>query len=615
MTFIAPLGLALSALALPLLALYFVKLRRKRVKVPSILLWEQFKRSQQLATPFQRFRKHLLLLLQLLLLALLVLAFARPYLEANVAVNRTVVIVLDTSASMGATDVAPSRMGAALEEAERIVTALGATDEVMIVLAGSRTEVKVPFTRELPKVFQALGEIKATEAEGSLRDGLQLALSLSQARPGVEVFVLSDGSGEELADLPSEAARIHYTPIGSSANNTGIIAVDLRRSPVSDLDRELFVTVQSFGSAPTEGTVEIYVDGELAGLRTEPLPADTPVSMVFDLPASQNGDVRIELDAPNDNLPADDTAWLVAEPAAARSVVLVDGDRLTAKVLRADPRVELTLITASQLDAATLGGADCLLIGGAVPKGLEGLNVAVLRPTDGGVVAFGDEQKNPAVVGWRRTHPVLRFVALENITVASSRNVADAGGLSSIVDGDLGPLMLAGEVAGGRMLQLAFDPLKSDLPLRVAYPVLILNTVGWLTEGGAASGGKQTVMTGTPWLRRLPEGADPTSVRVTGPGGRVDAPVADGLLRVQDTSRIGIYRVKSGEVDTAFSANLLSPRESRIAPLSNLDLGSGETGSIAASVTGRREIWRPLVLFGLFVLMLEWIFWHRRRFA
>ena len=103
MNFIAPLGLALGV-AIPLLAMYFLKIRRRRVQVPSLLLWEQFAKNEQLASPFQKFRRHILLLLQLLLLLLAVLAFARPYLSGQFQGGRAVVVVIDTSASMAATD-------------------------------------------------------------------------------------------------------------------------------------------------------------------------------------------------------------------------------------------------------------------------------------------------------------------------------------------------------------------------------------------------------------------------------------------------------------------------------------------------------------------------------
>ena len=91
MNFIAPLGLALGALAIPLVAMYFLKIRRRRVQVPSLLLWEQFAKNEQLASPFQKFRRHILLWLQLLILLLMILAFARPYISGHFQGGRAVV--------------------------------------------------------------------------------------------------------------------------------------------------------------------------------------------------------------------------------------------------------------------------------------------------------------------------------------------------------------------------------------------------------------------------------------------------------------------------------------------------------------------------------------------
>ena len=124
MSFLAPLGLLLGALSVPLAALYFLKIRRRRVTLPSLLLWHQFQKTQQLATPFEKFRRNLLLLLQLLLLLLLTLALARPFLASDASPSQSVVLVVDTSASMLATDGSPSRIEDAKSEAQRILSGL-----------------------------------------------------------------------------------------------------------------------------------------------------------------------------------------------------------------------------------------------------------------------------------------------------------------------------------------------------------------------------------------------------------------------------------------------------------------------------------------------------------
>jgi hypothetical protein len=283
-------------------------------------------------------------------------------------------------------------------------------------------------------------------------------------------------------------------------------------------------------------------------------------------------------------------------------------------VLRADPRVDLKLASAATATPESLAGADAILFGAPVPEGMDGLNYAVLSSRYGGPAELGDPLDLPRVLGWQRTHPVLRFVDLQGVTIARAASVGNTGGLVPIVDGDAGPLILAGERGGGRVVQLAFDPFQSDLPMRVAWPVMILNTVGWLTEETAGASDAVLLPAGAPYLRKIPAEADGVTVR--GPQGEIPSTMNEGVLRVVDTDRVGVYRVKGGGVDVSFASNLLSEKESRIAPLAALSLGSDtEATAQATVVSGRRELWRPLLAIGLFLLLLEWFAWNRRRTA
>lgn len=614
MNFLFPLGFLLSALALPIIAMYFLRIRRRKVQVPSLMLWHALQKSERLASPFDRFRRHLLLLLQLLLLAMLVLALTRPYIETEANAFRSIVLVVDTSASMGATDTRPTRLAAAVAKAEEVLGELNPSDEVMLIESGPRTEVRVPFTRDAAIVSNALGELEVTEAQGELREGLQLGLSLARSRPDVEVVVLSDGGGEDLRTLSPGTAKVTYLRIGRRDDNSGILALDLRRSPVSELDRQLFVTVENYGNDAVDGTVEVYLDDTLVGLRNERLTARAPVSMVFEVDGSKAGILRVELDAPGDLLPADDVAFAVLGTVSARKVALVGGDRLTSRVLQADPRVDLRLVSPSSATPESLAGYDAVLFGGPVPDGMEGANYAVLSSKYGGPAELGDSTDLPRILGWQRTHPVMRFVDLQGVTIARAASVGNTGGLVPLVDGDNGPLILAGERKGGRVVQLAFDPFQSDLPMRVAWPVLVLNTVGWLTEDSAGDSDAVLLPAGTPYLRKVT--GDPNAVKVTGPDGRVATSINDGTLRVVDTDQVGVYQVSGGGLNAAFATNLLSEKESRIAPQAALSLGDNAQAVAEANiVSGRRELWRPLLAIALFLLLLEWFAWNRRRTA
>src|SRR4029078_7715304 len=113
MPLLNPLAL-LGLLFIPaVIAMYMLKLRRDESLVRSTLLWTRLLTDVEANAPWQRLRRSLLLLLQLLLVLILVLLAARPFLERRPGLARDVVLVLDTSASMAATDITPDRLTAA----------------------------------------------------------------------------------------------------------------------------------------------------------------------------------------------------------------------------------------------------------------------------------------------------------------------------------------------------------------------------------------------------------------------------------------------------------------------------------------------------------------------
>src|SRR3954452_17525294 len=103
-TFTALSSAWLFLLAIPLVVFYFLKLRRPRHVVPSLVLWRQVLADQRVNSPFQRFKRNILLLLQILLLLLLILAAMQPILRGYVSGTTRLPVLIDVSASMAALD-------------------------------------------------------------------------------------------------------------------------------------------------------------------------------------------------------------------------------------------------------------------------------------------------------------------------------------------------------------------------------------------------------------------------------------------------------------------------------------------------------------------------------
>src|SRR5437764_9102903 len=136
MPFVAPLALAGLAFVPLVLAFYLLKLRRDERPVASTLLWQRLVADVEANAPWQRLRRSLLLLLQLLLVIVLALLAARPFVERPAGLARDLVLVVDASASMGATDEAPDRLTVAKNRAIDALQDLPSGGRVGVIAAG-----------------------------------------------------------------------------------------------------------------------------------------------------------------------------------------------------------------------------------------------------------------------------------------------------------------------------------------------------------------------------------------------------------------------------------------------------------------------------------------------
>src|SRR5438270_12276590 len=117
MSFLAPIAFAFAA-SIPVVILFYLLTRKRVVKlVSSTFPWQKFLAETQASAPFQKLRKNWLLILQIILLALTVLALSRPFFRTRAKPAELRVIILDTSASMQATDESPSRSEKASSDA------------------------------------------------------------------------------------------------------------------------------------------------------------------------------------------------------------------------------------------------------------------------------------------------------------------------------------------------------------------------------------------------------------------------------------------------------------------------------------------------------------------
>src|SRR5436305_7895061 len=118
-----PAAVVLFCVPLVIILLYFLRLRRKPVPVSSTFLWHKSIEDLHVNRLMQWLRRNLLLLLQLLAVLLMIYGVLGPRLHGAVLGGKHYILMIDNSASMAATDVAPDRLTWAKAEAIKEIDA------------------------------------------------------------------------------------------------------------------------------------------------------------------------------------------------------------------------------------------------------------------------------------------------------------------------------------------------------------------------------------------------------------------------------------------------------------------------------------------------------------
>jgi Ca-activated chloride channel family protein len=629
MTLFSPWSLLwLVPLGGAVVALWILKLRRRDVEVPSLHLWRVLLQENQANAPFQKLRRSLLLFLQLLAIFLLVFALARPFVYAHAAPGRTIILILDTSAPMNATDVSPSRLAAAKNAADDFVDhEMGPNDVAAVIAAADRPMALTGFTTEQGHLRNAIDNAAPTDTVANMPAALTLAQSLLGGRPGAVVQIFSDGTypAEDIGPLASQlpaGADTKFVSIGTThPRNVAITAMDGRRDPMTGR-YEVFVQVRQFGSGTYPGaTLSLFQNGRLLDARALTLPGGTQSETFNSALLQQGGVITARLNGVQDDLSADNQASLVLPAPRPRKVLLVsDGNLFLERGLNLDP--DVTLAEVAPADFASVGQNG---LGYALVVFDDWLPTAPLPPGNylvfhrfSGLTPLTGEGGNapyPQFVDQSHTDPVMRFVDLEGLNLQTVPDTKVADWAQTLAETDAGPMIASGEHGGLRIVSVAFDIGDSDWPLRVSFPIFLTNAVEWLTAGGGLGASSPDTAAGGVASLTVPAGlSNVTVIRPEGSSVSLAAPPNGGIVLYDGTQQAGLYHAQAGGANYPFAVNLLDAGISSLTVQAHPELNHVAVAPAPSGPVTRlhRDFWPDLAAVALLLVVLEWIVFHRR---
>lgn len=659
----------MAAVPAVIFALYFLKLKRVPVEVPSTYLWRKSIEDLRVNSLWQRLRKSILLLLQLLVAALAALALVRPGWEGAELSGQRFIFLIDNSASMSSRDVEgeANRLDAAKRQVAGLIEQMEPGMTAMLVSFAQEPRVVQEFTGNTRMLLDRLKSITPTHEGTDLLGALKLADGLAnpaqQMQEGTDMtfdvteglaatlFIFSDGRFADVTDFMLGNLTPVYVPIGTTtADNLAITALAARRNEARPEQREVFAQVSNATGRVQRVSVELKFNGSLVDARRIEVPAGEARGAVFPLPEGPGGELTATL-APEslreakDSLELDNAAYAVSgDPDPGRVLLVSEGNFAIESALgtgRAERVGGIETLKPSALAEkgflaeAEAGAFDLVIFDRCapqVPPRCSTLYVGALPPNADRLKdekLQSDKAPTPQIIDWSRSHPLMANVDLSGVNVVESLILPVPRGGASLADSTVGPLLVIAPRESFEDAVLGFDILtregagqafNTNWPKSHSFPTFWLNALDYFVARSRGAAG-ESFKPGAAVELDPPGVLD--SILVTGPGGlsrSLSRRGADPFL-FQETERPGVYTATAqGKKVERFAVNLFDRAESDIR-VRGEDVQTPAAITIGNTAVGaqgllpqRRELW-PLLIVGVLALLLaEWYVYNRRVF-
>ncbi len=642
--------LIMAAVPPLIVMLYFLKLRRMPVTVPSTYLWKRTIEDLHVNSIWQRLRKNLLLLLQLLIVLALILACLRPGFRGENKLGNRSIFMIDNSCSMRATDISPSRLALAKEEVAQLVNSMSGGDVGMVIAFSDRADVKQGFTSDKRRLRAAIDSIQPTNRTTDLNEALRAAsglanpgrtsqvedlndIQVAEAMPAT-IYIVSDG-GFATPQLDLGNLTAEYLPIGSSTpNNVAVLAFTVERNSEKPGQVEAFARLFNYSPNAASFTASLSMNGDLIDASQVSMEPNSGSGIDFQIENASEGKLKLSIEV-DDDFAEDNTAFAGLDPPRQLEVVLVTEGNTALEIALSTGQasaiatvrtIEPTEVNApATLQLAESGNIDLFIYDQCAPEKLPQSNTMFLGSLPPDQRWQASELKGPLfIIDSNRSHPMLQYVDMGTVRIVEGSALTMPPGAVELIRSDAG--ILAGvaprdayqdAVLGMSLTKRTAEGSSpnTDWPIKRSFPVFLLNALEYL-GGAVSSAGSRTIQPGQPAVLSLANRFD--KIQIEQPDGKKVSVDRTGQPQVifTQTEELGFYEAKPTETDRLlqmFTVNLFSEQESKLEPPLEVQIG-GEAiearGQQVAIV--RVEYWRWLLALALLILSLEWYLYNRR---
>ena len=615
MQFLAPAMLWILGLIPALILIHLFKPKPKALEVTNLFLWQEVLKDRGGNVTLKRLVQNLPLWLQILVVVLTALALAHPVWTSTLPQKGNVILVIDSSASMKSS-VSPgkTRFDLAQESALDLLDSLEGSQQALVIEAGSQPSLVSDFSGKLSEVKALVKELKASDVVGTLEEAVFLALSFVSPKRDDRVYLISDGAGQDMPALVNMHPAIEAKLISGGERNIGLTKFEFRRDFSRPDSYEMMVEVKNFSDRPAEIPLRLSVDKYTLAEDSISLEPGEKQTLFFPYSRLITGIARAEIEV-EDDFPTDNAAYLSLSESTDIWILLVsEGNYFLERLLESYPNVLLNrtetidpavwreqalrhdLVIVDRQDFPEIAAGNFLLLDAYSP---------MLAARKTGEIAF------PEIIDWARKSPLMQDLNLRGLNIEQASLLEATPGFEPLLESNEGTLMSRYEDENLRIVLVNFDITRSDLPVKIAFPVMMSNIINWLTPN-KLDFSTSNVKAGETYPIHLAPETTEISLRVPGERWK-KIETTDRPFFFPGTRTVGVYMISEDKKNRYFTVNLLDERESDLkTPILETAPERAESRSPQELVSTQHPLWLFFLLPALLILMLEWHVWLRQ---
>ena len=581
-------------ITIPLLILLYILKRKYREEViSSTLLWNEVYKNTRANTPWEKLRKNIMLLLQIIILLLLILSLMRPFLNFGGKTYKNIILVIDNTASM----TAEYGNGTRLEEAKKLAkeflsSTKDDTNTYIISFDGNSNLLQNgDFNKEISN--EIISSISQSYNTGEINEVLSFAKAIGEGiEEEYEVIAITD-KDFSLGDVNGKVVSLANTGVNASIDN-------ISHKFLQDKVR-VIATITNRGAGEYSGDFSLYDGEDLISVESLELKEGDNKTLTFDLPSIKSEVLRGELSR-KDMILEDNTYNHVVGKKKVNKVLIVTEENLFLE--KAFSSIQNTEVykTNSAANLTSADSYDFYVFDDITPNIIPSKgSVLFINPSSNeffNVISGGEGGEAKAVIG-----EVSKYLESTTFTVAKYNSIEIPYYGKGFLNIDEDFIGFKGEVDGRKIAALSFDLHNSDFPLKKEFPILMYEL------------GENLISSGMVYKNNFKAGE-----RIIAKGISLDAgitvayPNGDTLEissgdEIREDNYLGVYKLTSLEEKEMFSVNFPSEKEG------NTNINSiGESENVAnvkSDLKRGLNISPLLIILAISVVAFEWIMYKR----